>query len=154
MISVRRCLHKLGEKVFVQTRQDYSVLMSIYETSVTSVILKFTGYNFSREVAAFVAGIDDGPAPVVALVTDNAEDVLRIADALDAVFDAIPTYPMWLIGTVGLDLYIPPGSSARSRRFGSGQPWRRVYASSSPSRLKPSAGLPSESTHSIHRRTP
>ena len=89
--------------------------------------MKFTGYNFSREVAAFVAGIEDGPEPVVALVTDNAEDVLRIADALDAVFDAIPTYPMWLIGTVGLDLYIPPGSSARSRRFGSGQPWRRVF---------------------------
>ena len=51
------------------------------------------------------------------LTADEREELARaIADALDAVFDAIPTYPMWLIGTVGLDLYIPKGTSARRRR--------------------------------------
>ena len=35
----------------------------------------------NQEIVAFVAGIDEtvaGPEPVIALLTDNAEDVLRV----------------------------------------------------------------------------
>ena len=55
---------------------------------------------------------------------------MQIASALDPVFDLLPTYPMWLIGTIGLDLYIPDPvfRPPRSRRFSRlEQPWRRVF---------------------------
>ena len=86
--------------------------------------LQVSSSNFTHEITKFVVGIDDaGPEPVIALITDNAEDVVKIAEALDKVFDGMATYPMWLIGTVGLDLYIPDSSSF-SRKS---QAWRRVF---------------------------
>ena len=39
-----------------------------------------------------------GPEPVIALITDSADDVSAIADRISERSDEITTYPMWLIG--------------------------------------------------------
>ena len=47
----------------------------------------------------FVARLKNaGPEPVIALITDSADDVSHIAERISERADEITTYPMWLIG--------------------------------------------------------
>ena len=55
--------------------------------------------NYTLEIVHFVARLKDaGPEPVIALLTDSADDVSEIAERLSERIDEITTYPMWLIG--------------------------------------------------------
>ena len=55
--------------------------------------------NYTIEIAHFVARLKDaGPEPVIALITDSADDVAEIAETISERSDEITTYPMWLIG--------------------------------------------------------
>ena len=47
-----------------------------------------------------------GPEPVIALITDSADDVSAIADRISERIDEITTYPMWLIGKNGVSYFI------------------------------------------------
>ena len=56
-------------------------------------------HNYTIEIVHFVARLKDaGPEPVIALLTDSAEDVSEIAERISERSDEITTYPMWLIG--------------------------------------------------------
>ena len=51
------------------------------------------------EIVHFVARLKNaGPEPVIALITDSADDVSHIAERISERADEITTYPMWLIG--------------------------------------------------------
>ena len=51
------------------------------------------------EIAQFVARLNGvGPEPVIALITDSADDVAAIAERISERSEEITTYPMWLIG--------------------------------------------------------
>ena len=55
--------------------------------------------NYTLEIAHFVARLKGaGPEPVIALITDSADDVSAIAERISERSDEITTYPMWLIG--------------------------------------------------------
>ena len=55
--------------------------------------------NYTLEIVQFVARLKNaGPEPVIALITDYADDVSAIADRIFERRDDITTYPMWLIG--------------------------------------------------------
>ena len=59
--------------------------------------------NYTLEIVHFVARLKDaGPEPVIALLTDSADDVSEIAERLSERIDEITTYPMWLIGRKGI----------------------------------------------------
>lgn len=55
--------------------------------------------NYTMEIVHFVARLKNaGPEPVIALITDSADDVSHIAERISERADEITTYPMWLIG--------------------------------------------------------
>ena len=64
--------------------------------------------NYTLEIVQFVARLKNaGPEPVIALITDYADDVSAIADRIFERRDDITTYPMWLIGET-LNYYLLP----------------------------------------------
>ena len=69
--------------------------MFLGRNKLTSTISR----NYTIEIVHFVARLKDaGPEPVIALLTDSAEDVSEIAERISERSDEITTYPMWLIG--------------------------------------------------------
>ena len=55
--------------------------------------------NYTLEIVHFVARLQEaGPEPVIALLTESADDVSEIAERISERMDEITTYPMWLIG--------------------------------------------------------
>ena len=76
---------------------NYVILFSSFlaQHKPTSTISQ----NYTLEIVHFVARLKDaGPEPVIALLTDSADDVSEIAERLSERIDEITTYPMWLIG--------------------------------------------------------
>ena len=73
----------------------YTLFLFLAQHKPTSTISQ----NYTLEIVHFVARLKDaGPEPVIALLTDSADDVSEIAERLSERIDEITTYPMWLIG--------------------------------------------------------